>query len=331
MTARESAETIAEQAARWVARLDRGDVDVATRAALDAWLHGDPRRQGAFLRAQAAWHMLDRASALGAPQAGEHAQPYPPAAAFSTGGPSRRRLLYAGGLGMAAAIAGVAFLPDLLARRNARYTTELGEIRQVPLADGSLAAINTESSMQVTLAPRSREVELDRGEAWFQVAKDRARPFVVAAGQVRVRAVGTAFSVRRRSDGADIQVTEGAVEVWTEGKEDRVVRMAAGARAFVDPSSRAIAPVEASAAIDRSLAWRTGQIILEGDRLEDAVAEFNRYNQRRVDIADPALAEERLVGRFRINDPESFAEAVHQTLGATIVHEGNNILIKSAP
>src|SRR3546814_10232647 len=99
------------------------------------------------------------------------------------------------------------------------YATSGGEIRRGPLADGSIAAINTASAIDVKLDDAARHVRVVEGEAWFQVARDKQRPFVVAAGRARVRAVGTAFSVRRRAGGADVLVTVGGVEVWADGAE----------------------------------------------------------------------------------------------------------------
>jgi transmembrane sensor len=169
-----------------------------------------------------------------------------------------------------------------------------------------------------------RDIRLTQGEAWFEVAKDPARPFVVHAGRVRVRAVGTAFSVRRRGDGAEVLVTEGTVETWVEGHEAQQTRLAAGSKAFVGdtPSPE---PIAAAAAINRSLAWREGQIALEGETLADATAEFNRYNSQKLVIEDPALAREKLVGQFRMAEPMAFARAVASTLGATVLADPDSI------
>lgn len=174
------------------------------------------------------------------------------------------------------------------------------------------------------MRPDLREVTLTRGEAWFKVAHDKARPFIVSAGRIRVRAVGTAFSVRRHDDGADVQVTEGVVETWTAGEEDRKVQVAAGSKAFVaeyEPPKTS----EASADIERSLAWRAGQIVLEGETLDQAVAQFNRYNAKKLVISDSDLAAEKLVGQFRATEPDTFADAVVTTLGATIKENGDTI------
>ncbi len=305
MSERETAEAINEQAMRWVARLDREGPDADLRADLDAWLAEDTRRQGAFLRAEAAWGMLDRASVLDPAEAEEAPANLP-----------RRRLLLGGSIAAAAVATGGGWLA-WRAAGTVRIKTRKGEIRRVPLNDGSMAIVNTESRVKVDLKPQLRAIALDRGEAWFEVAKDRERPFVVAAGDVRVRAVGTAFSVRRTDDGgAVVQVTEGVVEAWCVGEEAAAVRVASGAKAFVAPARAPEIAPEDAAEVDRSLAWRTGLIILDGDTLEQAAAEFNRYNGRRIVIEDPELARETYVGRFHTNDPEAFVKSVSLTLGA---------------
>jgi transmembrane sensor len=187
----------------------------------------------------------------------------------------------------------------------------------VPLADGSLVAINTTTALDVTMKPKSRQILLRRGEAWFQVAKDAERPFVVSAGHVRVRAVGTAFSVRRDGDGVDVMVTEGVVETWVEGQTGPRQRLAAGNRIqLVGYTAPVVA--ESPSEIERSLAWRNGEIALDGESLGDAAGQFNRYNSRQIVIDDADLARERFVGLFRTNEPESFAAAVAATIGATI-------------
>jgi transmembrane sensor len=315
VSTRESAREIADQAAEWATRIDSGSIDRDTDFGLRRWLDEDPRRQGALLRAEAALSFLDRGRAL----AGVIPKPEPQPIWV------RRKLIFAG-VALAASLVGVAVL---LTAPN-RYDTGLGEIRQVPLSDGSLVAINTQSAVEVSMLPNEREVTLTRGEAWFKVAHDRTRPFIVSAGRIRVRAVGTAFSVRRRDDGADVQVTEGVVETWTVGEEERRVQVAAGSQAYV----AAYEPprvVKASADVERSLAWREGEIVLEGETLDEAVAQFNRYNARKLVISDPGLAAEKLVGQFRATDPQTFAGAVATTLDAKVEEDGDTIRLSRRP
>ncbi len=315
MSSIRSASEIDEEAADWAARVDARGLDVEHDPELRAWLKGDARRAGALLRAQAAISFLDRGRALAsAAPSVEEAQP-----------PSRRALI-AGAGGIAASLVGGV---GLWAARPQRLDTGLGEIRRVPLTDGSLVAINTKTALEVAMRPKARRIVLKEGEAWFQVAKDPERPFVVAAGPVRVRAVGTAFSVRRgdeAGDGVDIMVTEGVVETWVEGDPAPRRRLSAGSRIIL---ASAVSPTvaESPSEIERSLAWRNGEIALDGESLEQAARLFNRYNSRQIVIEDPVLARERFVGLFQTNEPESFAAAVAATLGAVVRDEDGAIRI----
>lgn len=308
----QTAREIDDAAADWAARLD-ADPD-AHAAAADAWLAEDPRRAGALLRAQAALALIDDAA--------EPLAETPDWMRRDRAGRPRRRSLLAAGIGLAAAVVGgVAFW----AASGRRYGTDLGEVRRVSLADGSSAAINTDSLIDVTLAPELRRVKLARGEAWFRVARDAERPFVVEAGDVRVRAVGTAFSVRRREAGVEVLVTEGVVEVWRAGDTVGAARVAAGEKAIVADGQPAQAATAAPDEIDGALAWRQGQIVLGGVTLAEAALEFNRYNHRKLVIDEPDLAGEKLVGRFRADEPDTFARAVAGTLGAAVREEDQAI------
>src|SRR3546814_12936140 len=110
----------------------------------------------------------------------------------------------------AARVLGITGL-GFLAMPGQQIQAAIGEIRRVPLSDGSLAAVNTQTTLDVTMKPEVRQVALKDGEAWFQVAKDRARPFVVEIGDVRVLAVGTDFAVNRTAAGGNVRVTGGVV------------------------------------------------------------------------------------------------------------------------
>jgi transmembrane sensor len=313
--AQETARELADQAAAWATRIDDGSVDPDTDERLCSWLNEDPRRRGALLRAEAALSFVDRSRAL----AGVIPRPTPRPLWV------RRKLMVAG-VALAVGIAGLAFLTS----GSRHYGTELGEIRQIPLPDGSVVSINTQSAVDVAMHSTLREVTLDRGEAWFKVAHDKKRPFVVSAGRIRVRAVGTAFSVRRHDDGAEVQVTEGVVETWTVGEENRRIQVAAGSRAYVAEYEQP-KPTQAEREIERSLAWREGEIVLEGQTLDEAVAQFNRYNAKKLVILDAALASEKLVGQFRATDPRTFAEAVATTIGAKVDEVGDAIRLSRPP
>jgi len=310
MIDREKAEDIEAEAARWVWRRDRDGRTPELEARLEAWLAGDVRRHGALLKAEATWSLLDKA---------RDTAPRP--AARPVRSTSRRAWLAGTGGAIAAAMVG----GGVLILREDRFRTGVGEVRRVPLEDGSAVAINTASQVEVAFRREQRTVRLRTGEAWFQVARDVQRPFLVEAGPVRVRAVGTAFSVRRRPDGADVLVTEGVVEVWAEGAAQARARLKAGQGAFVanDAGLREAAP----AAVDRKLEWRYGKIDLAGETLRDAVADFNRYNDRKLVIADPKIADERFYGVFNTGGPEAFATAVGASLGVEVEVRGDEIVL----
>ncbi|MEH3120709.1 MAG: FecR domain-containing protein [Sphingomonas phyllosphaerae] len=295
---RQDAAAIADDAAAWVARMDADGWSDADEVELERWMAADPRRRGALLQAQAAWVSLD----------------LPPADIRAPVLLRRRTMMKVAGGALAASLAGGVFLLT----RGTVYRTQLGEIRRVPLADGSTATINTGSEVQVTLADRRRTVTIAQGEAWFRVAKDATRPFVVEAGPVVVQAVGTAFSVRRRDHGADVVVTEGVVEVWTAQADGYRTSLSAGQSAFVGDNAAVHVNKEEPSAVDRTLAWRTGAIDLNGQTLAAAIGEFNRYNRRKLVLADQRLAGEQIDGLFHTDDPEGFARAIHTSFDVEV-------------
>ncbi|MDV6330232.1 FecR family protein [Asticcacaulis sp. 201] len=316
---------IDEDAARWVARLN-GDASAEDRVAFDAWYAADPRHQGAYLRAEAAWTMLDRAEVMahGDPERAQQALDRTVRTARSA---MTRR--YAMGAGMAASVA-VAVAIGFALKDRLSIATRLGELRSVPLQDRSVAAVNTDSRIDVDMTSRLRHVALVKGEAWFEVAKNPEVPFVVSAGDIRVRAVGTAFSVRRRAGGADVLVTEGTVETWTVHDTERRVTLTAGHEAFMPETPQTVAVTFRPDDVERRLAWRTREIVLNSETLREAVAEFNRYNARQIIIADPAIGSETLVGGFHVDQPDTFARAVHGALNVPVSIGDDRIIIGTA-
>src|SRR5690606_18118518 len=238
MGARESTEApggVDARAAEWLARRDRGGWSDADAAGLEAWLEEATAHRVAFLRVQAAWEQCGRLQALGA---GLHDGPpgrghwTRGAAAVPHGlhdGPALESLVFAprhprpgaartGGRLAFAATAVVALGLALgwqwrSAVDASTHSTAMGGIESVPLADGSRTVLGSDSRIEVRLSRGERRIELQQGEAFFEAAKDPRRPFVVEAGERRVVAVGTRFSVRR--DGPDLRVvvTEGSVRL----------------------------------------------------------------------------------------------------------------------
>lgn len=215
------------------------------------------------------------------------------------------------------AVAGVAGLGAWYAveRSNVqRYSTHIGEFQRVTLTDGSTVALNTNSEVTVRYTSRFRHVDLVHGEALFEVAKNRARPFDVEAGSTVVRAVGTAFSVRLHNEGrnerVDVVVSEGRVAINPPSK----ATYAAGTVATVRNGRVAATTVDGDD-ISSRLAWTTGRLMFQGEKLSDVVAEINRYNQRKLLVADRDIAELHIGGTFQATDPDGFARALGSTFG----------------
>jgi transmembrane sensor len=294
---------IDEAAALWALR---HPLDAGAEAELEIWLALDRRHSGALLRAMAALSVVERS----VEPKRERAVPVTPYR------PTRRWMLAGAGGAIAATVAGVVAWPHLNARR---VTTARGEIRRLPLDDGSVATINTDSELRVAFADDTRHIALDRGQAWFQVAKDRTRPFVVDAGIAQVRAVGTAFSVTRGTEGVEITVTEGVVAVWASDASGAMTILNAGQFAHFSNARAQPDTGTAPAEIERALAWRAGEISLENETLGYAVEQFNRYNHRRLVIADPSLQGERLIGLFKIDRPEDFAATLAASMDVAVM------------
>ena len=304
-----TAREIDEEAADWAARVDRGPLPPELEHALEGWLAADPRALGAFTRMRAIALATEKARALG---------PDFHAADFAPPAPSRRNLLQAGGAIAATALVGSVGAWQVLRMRN-RYRTGKGEVKVVALKDGSVVTLNTASEIAVNYSEGMRSVELLQGEALFDVARNRALPFVVAAGDTSVRVVGTSFTVRRLETApVQVLVREGIVEVFKPTVIDaRPLRISANTRAVAAIEAPEIAanPVPL-AQLHRELAWQDGHLAFEGQTLQQAAAEFSRYSDVRIVIDDPVLAHEEIAGLFRANDPVGFAETIAISLNA---------------
>jgi transmembrane sensor len=199
-------------------------------------------------------------------------------------------------------------------RNTQTYTTNVGEFRRVLLEDGSTIQLNTDTEVRVRYSSRYRHVDLTHGEALFQVAKNKEKPFDVEAGNTTVRAVGTAFSVRLHEAGAnervDVVVSEGRIAINPPSAQT----YAAGSVAAVRNGRVAATKVDMED-ITSKLAWTTGRLMFQGEKLSDVVSEINRYNVRKLQITDPDIAELRIGGTFQATDPDGFARALSATFG----------------
>jgi transmembrane sensor len=317
-----SAAEIDDIAADWVARIEARELTPAERRQLDAWIGQNPRHEGALVRARAIWAALDRGRAL--------ASPYSPAMMEEEpagGARTRRWAMGAVATAAAAMLVSVFCLRGPGARPRQRFATGTREIRTLLLSDGSRTVMNAASQARFAFDHRQRLVLLDHGEGWFDVAKDKARPFIVRAGEIEARAVGTAFAVARSDSSVDVTVTEGVVEIAApQGR----VRVVAGGRASIPFAGEMVVAAVTPAALDRDLAWREHRVILDGESLATAVEAFNRFNDRKILIEDPALAQEPVVGSFDLFAPDQFADAVSSAFSTSVTRRDGVIVLGAA-
>ena len=308
---KKTAHQIDAEAADWAARLDRGPLPAEQEVQFQDWLRQDVRCTGAFGRIRALALTSERARALG-PDFDPAA--FEPASAFP-----RRRVLQVGGAIAASALLGMGGIWQVL-RLRGRFSTGKGETKVVALQDGSVLTLNTDSEVQVRYSDELRSVELIRGEALFDVARNKARPFVVAAGDTNVRVVGTSFSVRRlKAAPIQVLVREGIVEVFKPNAVGaQPIRITANTMAVAQAdNAAAIAAMPMPVAqLHRQMAWQKGQIAFEGETLAQAAAEFARYSDTKIIIDDPALAKEEIAGLFKATDPVGFAQTIAISLNA---------------
>ena len=349
-------------AAHWLIRLE-GEASPELWEEFQGWLYADTRHRAAFIRLRTGWNRCDKlkmlrpdngtidADLLGKIEivtddepATAVTEPVPvPSAQGTTRGArrfvdlSRRQWL------AAAAVATVAILAagyGTLRGHAGTYTTEIGERQEIHLSDGSTVELNTDSELKVRLSGERRDLVLRRGEALFHVAHDTGRPFYVIAGGTVVRAVGTAFSVRIRDENCvDVLVKEGRVAVGTPEGADRPVlnanaaAVSAGEGAVVRRGRVAVTRMQ-TADMARKLSWTVGRLYFQGETLNEAVSEFNRYNRRHLLLTDPSIMQMTVGGgNFRTTDLDSFVAALERSLGVRAVTTtgGSSIELAAAP
>ena len=324
-------ERIEQQGADWIARHYAG-LSAAERSEFKNWQKLDPRHAAVFAELEKTWLALERVRPSGkvegridadilAPRGLRAGWRLAPALAAAI-------LVLAGALWWRAT-------PTEPIRYASAVATDVGEFKNVGLPDGSTVLVNTNTRIETAYSAAERRVRLVRGEAHFTVAKNPARPFYVEANGVAVRAVGTAFNVRLRSDSVEVLVTEGRVRVADalggasllmdkseQVSTDDVHLLKAGERAVVAGSVEpggmrkpVPAALVSATEVERVLAWQDRRLEFGAVPLSEIIAEFNRYNRVQLAIEDPALAVERFGGSFRVDQPDAFVRLLENRFG----------------
>lgn len=259
---------IIEEAAAWFAKSQGAHPSKNERRALQAWLASDPRHQEAFANVGRLWE-----GAIELPALAEHR-------ASTQKGLTRRGVAKAA-LAGAIGIGAWRYWADY---PFADYRTAKGERRTISLPDGSTVDLAAETALSVAHSPERRLVRLHQGEAFFTVAPQSGRPFVVEAGEGRSTALGTAFGVTYRSDTGKVIVTEHSVEV---ALSKEALRIDAGSQLSYDGTHLGVPEPSDD---DSELAWRQGRLVFAQTTLGDAVTALNRWRSGRIVVMSPALA-----------------------------------------
>jgi transmembrane sensor len=323
-----SREAIATAAAQWVLRRDRG-LTAAEQDEFSQWLAADPRHGDALALHRWGWDELDRLTGL---QTSLGAVPDPDLFARSAKARARRWWWLAGASSLlAAAAAAVAVIYYFNGREGGRggaaptvVTSEVVALaapcERRTLEDGSVVDLNRGAAVEVVFTGSERRVTLVRGEANFTVAKESARPFIVMAGGVAVRAVGTVFNVRLGGAGVEVVVAEGRVRVDPPGGavQTEAQVLSVGQSAMVPLAKVAAQPQIAmltDAQLAARLAWQPRLLDFTNAPLSEIVADFNRRNPVQLVVGEPALGALRLSAAFRSDNVEGFVRLMESDFG----------------
>ena len=305
-------ERISDEASLWLSRLDRG-LSAREEKEFQRWMVRDKRHRDTLFHMATYWDKMDSLSRL--------SDLFPPAAPKS-----RFTLAHAAGLAVLAAgfilswvllQAPAGSSSQQVASAAGSYETAIGKSALVELPDSSKAMLNTGTLIRTRYSDTRRYIVLERGEAHFTVAKDADRPFIVHAGGKVIQAVGTAFNVKLQSDNqVALVVTEGRVAIGDnpnpfaadENMEavpillsENAATVSQGEAATLDVGAIHIEKM-APEKIVTNLSWQDGNIVFEGETLEEAIDEISRYTTVEFEIIDDRIRGVRVAGVFKSGD-----------------------------
>jgi transmembrane sensor len=337
-------EQIQDEATEWFIRFCEDEVDGSACEEFDGWLRVSPQHVRAYLDISAFWvaaGTMTRTPKVDVDQLVERARAASNVVAFDkttkAGAPLKgERSVHRLRLAVAVSL----LLPCLALGtwkwwqvvRYPSYTTQFGEQRTVTLEDGSTVELNARTRIKVRFTNAGRDVDLIEGQALFRVAKNPDRPFIVASGNTRVRAVGTEFDVYQKTRGTVVTVVEGRVSVSAPPEQPAMatdasaqagpVMLSAGEQVTV-MSHRVPPPGRANVA--QAMAWTEGKLVFDSTPVSEVVQEFNRYNARPLSIDDPQVLALHISGAFRTTDSAQLIRLLSERFGLVAHDTGEGI------
>ncbi len=289
----------------------------ADQAELDAWLAESDFHQVTYLRLEAGAERLERLIALRPPEQNVPRERH-----------RNRRLvlsfLIAASVAFVVAL-GIPAVRHLMEPPERVFTTNVGGQALLKFTDGTQIELNTDTSVRYRMTTQERTVWLDKGEAYFRVAHNAANPFIVVARGHRITDLGTEFLVRDDMSGLDVILVKGRAQLASENPSVPVAMLTPGEEALALRASTTVTKKTQQELADQ-LAWRRGILVFRKTRLSDAVREFNRYNEIKLVIADPAISGLKFGGEVRTGNIEDFLDLA-QTVLKLGVERNNNVIL----
>jgi transmembrane sensor len=336
--------TVGEAASYWLVKHDADSLSPEDRRAFEAWLAADPAHAQAYERTQSMWDNFEqdadpaelralRTAALAVAPAPKH---WPRIAVVA----------------VACCVAASAVLTlnsarhsrsDVLATSpvpasTEKYSTAHNERSTVTLSDGTVVTLNLGTALDVAFTPAERFVRITQGQAFFEVAKNPHRPFIVAAADRRVTALGTQFDVRLDPDRVEVVLLEGKVAVDHDSPTMLERLNIRKAHVELKPGEKLVAALGSPVTVtdtnaQRVTSWRQGWVVFDNETVGNAVAELNRYADHPLTVPDESVRNLHFSGVFRVGQPDRFAAIIQELLPVKAVEgaHGETLLIHTEP
>ncbi|MCO7227480.1 FecR family protein [Pleionea sp. CnH1-48] len=335
-----SIQMIRDTASDWLVRMETGELNEQEESAFVDWLTADERHQDIFAEMEQTW--LDAAS-LPTEQPSDNIEAdviaMPAQASNATSSRNAdiieqqtttqsQRPWWAWAVA-ASLMFGLISAPGLWLSINADYQTATGEWQTVTLADNSVIELNTDSAIQVSYSDNQRHITLLRGEAYFDVAKDPARPFIVTAGDVNAQALGTEFAVQLTNDEQTIvTVTEHEVGVSStdSASEKPMAIVTEGEQIAYQDTFSTIQKVNHT----QATAWRTQRLVFNDQSLQSVITELNRYHRGHITLYGDHLKTQKVNGVFNVKDPVATLKKLEQSLPITVTQMTPYLIVVSS-
>lgn len=316
----DTAGIVRARAAEWLARRESEEWSEKTRVEFEAWLSQSTMHRVAFLRIESAWSHTKRLSIVRRPFT-----PMMSPAKQSWHGWVRI-------VAVVAVLAGVGTATMLYPSKSQDqvFQTPLGGHETVTLSDGSFIELNTDTVLRARITAERRQLWLEKGEAYFKVQHDASHPFEVLAGDHRIVDIGTQFTVRRDGEKLKVALLEGSIRFDVPAQsEKKPLYLKAGDELLATAGTLSVrrSPLMRS---NRELGWRKGMLFFDNTPLIEVAAEFNRYNRKKIVIADEVAGRRAIGASFATNNIELFARMSRAVLGLHVEDGPDEIVISSS-